>query len=117
MEEEGWAPASAADRAKAGLALQIVSISTGVPVEQMSNGKHKGRVCRARWMAMYLAHVTFGWPVERVGHAFGMNRATASQACRWGEEERDRPIVDETLSRLERCVRLVIEAPLCELAA
>mgnify|MGYP006181432021 CR=1 FL=1 len=39
--------------------------------------------CRARWLAMYLSYVTFGWPMDRVAHAFGLNRATAAAACRW----------------------------------
>ena len=57
------------------------------------------RACRARWSAMYLAHVSFGWPLERVGHAFGLNRATASTACRWAEDARDEPIDDWAVDR------------------
>jgi chromosomal replication initiation ATPase DnaA len=117
MDEEERVATAAEDRIRARLALQMVAISTGMPLELIVQTRNKGRMCRARWMAMYLAHVTFGWPLERVGHAFGMNRATVSTACRWGEDERDRPIVDETLDRLERCVRLLIDAPVCELPA
>ena len=56
----------------------------GVPAtEMLRRERTRPRACRARWSAMYLAHVSFGWPLERVGHAFGLNRATAAAACRW----------------------------------
>lgn len=72
---------------------------------------------RARWLAMSLAYITFGWPLERVGPAFGLNRVTAAAACRWAEEERDRPTLDAMLDRLECCVREVLNAPVCEVPA
>jgi chromosomal replication initiation ATPase DnaA len=112
------APQAGEDRIRAGLALQMVAASTGVAVEQMApKTRLEGRACKARWLAMYLAHVTFGWPVERVGHAFGLNRSTAAAACRWVEDERDRPLLDALLDHLERCAREVLDAPSCELPA
>ena len=66
---------------------------------------------------MYLAQVSYGWPLERVGHAFGLNRATAAAACRWAEDGRDHPSVDALLERLELCVSHLLEAPTCELPA
>jgi chromosomal replication initiation ATPase DnaA len=118
MAQDYRAPTTEADRIKAGLALQLVAASTGVSAETMTSGDRLGlQACRARRLALYLAHVGFGWPLERVGHAFGMNRATAAAACRWAEDGRDRPVVDDLLDRLERCVRDVLEAPACELPA
>ena len=106
------------DRIRAGLALQLVAASTGVPRERMeTQARLEGRACRARWLAMYLAYVTFDWPMDRVAHAFGLNRATAATACRWAEDGRDRPAVDDLLERLEQCARAVLEAPSCELTA
>jgi len=106
------------DRLRAGLALQMVAAATGVPVERMRRGvRLEGQACRARWLAMYLTHVAFGWPIERVSQAFGLNRATAAQACRWAEDERDRPWLDDLLNRLERAVRDLLDAPRCELPA
>lgn len=111
-------PASGGDRLKAGLALQLVAAATGVPVEQMTGGVRRGgQACRARWLAMYLAHTAFGWPIERVGLAFGLNRATASQACRWAEDERDRPWLDDMMNLLERLVRELFDIPHRELPA
>jgi len=118
VEEAYQVPVREADRIKAGLALQLVAASTGVPRERMeTRARLEGRACRARWLAMYLAYVTFGWPMDRVGHAFGLNRATAAAACRWAEDGRDRSTFDELLERLERCVKDLLEAPSCELPA
>ncbi|GAA0644719.1 helix-turn-helix domain-containing protein [Brevundimonas lenta] len=116
MEDEYQGPTTGEDRIRAGLTLQMVAASTGVPVDQMTHrNRLEGRACRARWLAMYLAHVTFGWPTERVGHAFGLNRSTAAQACRRIEDERDHRMLDEFLDHMERCVRQVLDAPSCEL--
>lgn len=116
---ESWRlPVADADRIQAGLALQLVAAATGVSVERMQAPvRLKGRVCRARWLALYTAYVTFGWPLERVAHAFGLNRATAAAACRWAEDGRDHPTIDALLDRLELCVSQLLEAPACELPA
>lgn len=118
MDDRYRAPVTEGDRNRAGLAIQLVAAATGVTAERM-RGRVRlgGSECRARWLAMYLSHVTFGWPLERVAHAFGLNRATAAAACRWAEDERDRPTLDAMLDRLERCVREVLDAPVCELPA
>ncbi|WP_296170675.1 helix-turn-helix domain-containing protein [uncultured Brevundimonas sp.] len=107
-----------ADRIKAGLALQMVAATTGVPVEVMTaRARLSGAACKARWLAMYLAHVTYSWTLDHVGHAFGLNRTTAAAACRWAEDERGRPSLDHLMDRLERNLRDVLEAPRCELSA
>jgi hypothetical protein len=118
MEGTWRAPVADEDRIRAGLALQLVAAATGVSVEKMSASvRLKGRACRARWLALYTAYVTFGWPLDRVAHAFGLNRATAAAACRWAEDGRDHPSVDALLDRLELCVTQLLEAPACELPA
>lgn len=111
-------PVGEADRIRVGLAIQLVATTTGVPAECIrARARLGGPACRARRLAMYLAHVAFGWPLERVGHAFGLNRATAASACRWAEDGRDQPALDALLDRLERCVKDVLDAPGCELPA
>ena len=116
---EGYrVPVRREDQVRAGLALELVAASTGVSKEIMQQrSRLDGRACRARWLAMYLTYVTFGWPMDRVAHAFGLNRSTAAAACRWAEDGRDLPSVDDLLERLERCARAVLEAPACELPA
>jgi len=111
-------PVTDEDRIRAGLALQLVAAATGVAAERMQAPVRLGGAeARARRPAMYLAYVAFGWPLERVAHAFGLNRATAAAACRWAEDERERPPLDAMLDRLERCVREVLDAPVCEVPA
>jgi chromosomal replication initiation ATPase DnaA len=118
MVETYSVPVGDADRIRAGLALQLVAAATGISVERMrARARLRGAVCRARWLALYTAHVTFGWPLERVAHAFGINRATAAKACRWAEDGRDHPAVDAMLERLELCVTQLVDAPACELPA
>jgi hypothetical protein len=118
MGETYRVPVTDADRIRAGLALQLVAAATGITAERMrSRARLRGTVCRARWLALYTAYVTFGWPLERVAHAFGINRATAVAACRWAEDGRDHPAIDAMLERLELCVTQLIDAPACELPA
>lgn len=118
MDETYRVPVIEGDRLKAGLAIQLVATVTGVARERLdSRVRLSGEACRARRLAIYLAYVTFGWSMDRVAHAFGLNRATAATACRWAEDGRDRAALDELLERLEQCVRTVLEAPACELPA
>lgn len=118
MEDPYRSAAPGGDRLRAALALQLVAAATGVPADRLKyRVRLNGQACRARWVAMYLSHVTFGWPFERIGTAFDMNRATAAQACRWAEDERDRPWLDDLLNRLERSIRDILDTPRCELPA
>jgi hypothetical protein len=89
-----------------------------VPIEAMMSRERLGlRPMRARWLAMYLTHVGYGWPLERVGHAFGVNRNTVGAGCKWAEDARDSPGVDRLLDTLETAVREICEAPRPDLAA
>jgi chromosomal replication initiation ATPase DnaA len=116
VTEDYRVPVAETDRIRAALAVQLIAAATGVSAERMCARRHRGsRACRARWLALYLAHIAFGWPLERVGHAFGLNRATVSAACRWAEDERDRPALDVWLDRLEACARDICDAPACDL--
>ena len=118
MDEIWRAPVMDDDRIRAGLALQLVAAATGITAERMkASARLRGPACRARWLALYTAYVTFGWPLERVAHAFGLNRATAAAACRWAEDGRDHPSIDALLDRLELCVNQLLDAPACELPA
>lgn len=118
MTNEYRVPVADGDRIRAGLAMQLIAMATGVPVEAMAPRERIGlKACRARWLAMYLTHVGFGWPLERVGHAFGLNRATVGVGCRWAEDARDAPALDALLDRLEMTIRDLCEAPSLELAS
>ena len=116
MSEPYRVPVIETDRSKAGLAIHLVATATGLSARRIaSRDRLRDGHCRARWLAMYLSHIAFGWPLERVGHVFGVNRATAGNACRWVEDERDRPELDGLLDRLEALISALFEAPRCEL--
>ena len=109
-------PVLEGDRIRADAALSLSALAFHIPVEEMNRRERvRLRACRARWSAMYLAHVSYGWPLERVAHAFGLNRATASTACRWAEDERDRHDYDCLMDGLETCLRRVMDLPVVEL--
>lgn len=108
------APARASmDQGAAALVVEMVSLATGAPASEIAAGDARGgrRAVRARQIAMYLAYVTFQWPLERVGAAFGRDRTTAGYACRLVEDMRDERGFDDLLDRLEACLRLSPCAP------
>lgn len=110
MMEAYKVPVTEGDQTRAGLALHLVAASTGVPIREVTRNERLGMAAlRARRLAMYLAHVSYGWTLERVGHVFGMNRATASAACRWAEDQRDQPALDALLETLEGCLRAIMD--------
>ncbi|UQV19298.1 chromosomal replication initiator DnaA [Brevundimonas albigilva] len=110
-------PVSAEDRVRAGVAMHLVAARTGArPDRMIGGGRLDPRTSKARWLAMYLSHVAFGWTLERVGHVFGLNRATAGAACRWAEDARDSLAIDDLLNELETCIQALYQAPRCELA-
>ena len=109
-------PVTEPDRVRAGLVQQLIALCFGLPVEDIrAPGRLGLKGCRARWTALYLAHVGYGWPLERVSHVFGVNRATAGQGCRWAEDARDDPEFDNLLDRLTDLIRDVCETPKVEL--
>ncbi|RZJ91106.1 MAG: chromosomal replication initiator DnaA [Brevundimonas sp.] len=112
--EDYRVPVAEQDRTKAGVALHVVSALSGVPVAQMTRLRTTPRATRARWIAMYLAHVAFGWTLERVGHVFGLNRATAGTACRWVEDERDQLEFDRVVDGMERTIGALFALPRIE---
>lgn len=110
MKQTYRAPVGDEDRIRADLALNLVAASTGVTAHRMRmQGRLVGPEGRARRLAVYLAYVTFGWPMERVGDVFGLNRTTAANACRWVEDARDAPALDALLDRLEACAKQVLD--------
>ena len=110
MLEAYKVPVTEGDRTRAGLALHLVAASTGVSIRELGDPGRLGMsALRARRLAMYLAHVGYGWTVERVGHAFGMNRATAAKACTWAENQREHPALDALLETLEGCLRAIMD--------
>lgn len=94
-------PVTEHDRIRADLAALFVSALTEVPRERILTPGRTARERRARWTVLYLCHVALGWSLDRVAHVFGVNRSSVANACRWAEDERDRPAMDAMLNRLE----------------
>ena len=94
------------DRLAAALVATLVGRATGVsPGEIGASGRASAAAARARQMAMYLAHICYEWPLQRVGAAFGRDRSTASHACHLIEDLRDDRGFDEALNAIEACLR------------
>lgn len=118
MEERDYrVPVTESDRTRAGLAMQLIALTFDVSIAAMTGDRLGGKACRGRWLSIYLAHVGYGWTLERVSHAFAVNRATASAGCRWSEDARDDPGVDAALDRMEQTLRQICDTPRLELAA
>ena len=111
LENEAREAEAREDRRRAGLALHLAAAAAGVQPEDLRRVRGNPLACRARWLAFYLTHVACGWSLDRVGAAFGVNRTTAAAGCRWMEDARDRPELDEDLGRLERLFSDVFVRP------
>lgn len=64
----------------------------------------EARVALARQIAMYLAHVGYGYSLTEVGRLFARDRTTVAHACCVVEDRRDDPVFDRTLELLECAV-------------
>ncbi len=117
LREPYRVPVSEEDRRRADMVMQIVGVRLGTPVAAIGRETRLPRpALRARRVSMYLAHVALGWQLERVGHAFGVNRQTAATACRRIEDARDEPNLDALLDQIEETIRAVCEAPPVDLS-
>lgn len=104
-------PVRDANRVRAGLVVQMVAVATGLTPEIVLDVRRcEPDVRQARRTAMYLAHVAYGWTLERVGHAFGRNRVTVGAACRKVEDERDLPDIDARIEAMTAALQGLIDA-------
>lgn len=99
-----------ADSQRAGFAMDLVAMATGIPATQIRCGTRSfARAARARQVAMYLASIAWQWPLSRVGAAFGRDRTTVGYACRLVEDLRDNPEFDARLEDLESLLKTAPE--------
>ncbi len=106
--EDIWAisPDPRRDRLTVSFVTHLVSLATGVPATEINAAKRVSQTAvRARQLAIYLTHITFHWPLNRVAYAFGRDRTTCGHACRRIEDLRDDAAFDRRLSELEACLR------------
>ncbi|MGO4403113.1 helix-turn-helix domain-containing protein [Bosea sp. RAF48] len=91
-------------RAAAGARLAEAAVAgmARVPLTALRGATRGPRqVALARQMAMYLAHVTFGLSLTRVGTCFGRDRTTVRHACALVEDRRDDLRLECGLNALE----------------
>ena len=110
MQPDALAGQDLQDRARAHLAQSAVAFAFNVsPQELVAPTRRSPRAAFARQVAMYLAHITFELPLNRVAMAFGRDRSTAAYACHKIEDERDDRDFDARLDALEECLRCAPE--------
>lgn len=103
---------SAEDRDRADLTMHVVAMRLGTPMETITRkGRLSRPAVRVRRVSLYLAHVALSWPLERVGHAFGINRQTVGTACARIEEARDEPHLNDLLDQLAETIQTLCETP------
>ncbi len=73
-------------------------------------GRTAAREALARHVAMYLAHVTFGWTYSQVARAFHRHRTSVLYACVRVEDRRDDACFDARLARLEGVIQSALGA-------
>ncbi|MGO4172315.1 helix-turn-helix domain-containing protein [Bosea sp. TAF32] len=110
------AESEASLRATAGARLAEAAVAglARVPLAAL-RGATRGRqqVALARQVAMYLAHVTFGLSLTRVGACFGRDRTTVRHACALVEDRRDDLRLECGLNALEAALLAVMHRLEC----
>ena len=95
------------DQTYAYLVIATVSLEFGIPhTDIYSAKKGTSQISFARQVSMYLLNIVFGINASRVGRVFRRDRSTASYACNMIEDQREDPILDEKLNRLENFLAL-----------
>ncbi|WP_420393171.1 helix-turn-helix domain-containing protein [Acuticoccus sp.] len=79
-----------------------VAAALNLPVDELgAKTRRAAPVAFARQIAMYCAHVTFGWSLTEAGAVFSRDRTTAAHACRVVEDRRDCPHIDAIITAVE----------------
>lgn len=95
------------DQATAALIAQLVSLITGVRVDQIAAPTRlSAEAAKARMISMYLAYITQSWSLSHVANVFGRDRTTVGYACRQVEDLRDDPDFDALLDQVETCLKV-----------
>jgi chromosomal replication initiation ATPase DnaA len=90
------------EAAGARLAEAVIAAAAKIPPRKLrTTNRGRQQIAAARQRAMYLAHVTFGLSLTRVGICFGRDRTTVRHACALVEDSRDDPRCELGLSALE----------------
>lgn len=84
------------------VAARLAAAAADLPLDRVLSARRLDRRCAsARALAMYLAHVGLGLPMNRVAAGFGRHRSTVAHACRRIEERREVAGWDRWVAALE----------------
>lgn len=102
--------ATLGDAACCRLAARLAASHYDVPLTEVVARRRSPRLStRARHVAMYLAHVTYGLSLVSVGQGFARDRTTAAYACHMVEDARDDPAFDAALAGLEISAAILLD--------
>lgn len=90
------------DNQKTDLLIDLVALATAVPREALkTRSRGEAETARARQIAMYLSHVSYGYSLAKVGALFGRDKSTVGHAVRQIEDLRDSDQFEEWIAELE----------------
>lgn len=100
------------DHQKTDLLIDMVALATATPRDAMRKpSRGEANIARARQIAMYLCHVTYGYSLAKVGVLFGRDKSTVGHAVRQVEDLRDEDVFETWMRDLETA--LEANARLC----
>jgi len=98
------------DKTRARLVVSTVAMEFAVPEFVLSSPlKGPSEISYARQIAMYLMRCVYGSTKQRIAEVFERHYTTVSHACRLVEQQRDDPVFDAKLLKLEN---FLCQAPL-----
>ncbi len=93
----------AAGEVDIGALVSVIAAGFAIdPYAIVAPNRDKAPIALTRQVAMYMAHVTLGLSLTRVGRKFGRDRTTVAYACRLVEDLRDDAGFDFALEHLEQ---------------
>ena len=89
--------------------INLVAREKRVPPRLLTHPSRCRRfTAQTRQLAMYLAHVVYGCPLQDIADIFGRNRSTVSHACALVEDRRDDPVFDAEVVQFETLLEVML---------
>ena len=100
------------DKSRGQMVVSAVAVEFSMP-DMSIHCRRKGTSdqVHARQVSMYLLCSVFNLSMQRIGDIFGRHYSTAAHAVRLIEQDRDDPVLDAKLVRLETFLRQAPSSP------
>ncbi len=109
VQKQYMRPVTREEACLANLARSLAASWADLPPQViLAPARASRRVSRARHLAFYLAHVTYGLSQNEVARRFARHRASVAYGCARIEEARERPAFDALVDTLEARARSAI---------